>query len=137
MRLIAVVMGEESSEVRNQEVSKVLDHGFANYSTLNILDTNSKVGNVIVYKSKIDNIDLIPKEDLTILYKKLDNKPEITYELDIKEIEAPIKKGDIVGKIKVYKNGEYLKNINVTVPYDINRINILGQYIKNIKNIFN
>ena len=136
MRLIAVVMGEESSEVRNQEVSKMLDHGFANYSTLNIIENGSKVDNIIVHKSKVDNIDLISLEDVTVLYKKTDVKPDITYELDIKEIEAPIKKGDKVGKLKIYKNGEYLKNIDITVKEDIKRINIFGAYFKNIKYLF-
>ena len=136
MRLIAVVMGEESSEVRNSEVSKMLDHGFANYSTLNVIEKDNKVGNVIVHKSKIDNVDLISLEDVTVLYKKTDTKPDITYELDIKEIEASIKRGDKVGKLKIYKNGEYLKNIEVTVKEDIKRINIFGAYLKNLKNIF-
>ena len=137
MRLIAVVMGEESSEERNKEVSKMLDHGFANYSTLNVIEKDNKVGSVIVHKSNIDKIDLISMEDVTVLYKKTDTKPDITYELDIKEIEAPFKKGDKIGRLKVYKNGEYFKNINVTVPYDIKKINIFGAYFKNIKNIFN
>ena len=31
--LIAVVLGAETSQIRNKEVAKILDYGFANYKT--------------------------------------------------------------------------------------------------------
>ena len=37
MRIIAVVMGEETSKIRNQEVSEMLDYAFAQYKTENLL----------------------------------------------------------------------------------------------------
>ena len=136
MRLIAVVMGEESSEVRNKEVSEMLDHGFANYGLINVLTTNDIVGSTKVIKSKINNINLYPNENITLLYKKIDSKPNITYDLDIKTLEAPLKKGSKVGKLKISKNDNYLKSIDLIINEDIEKINFLEQLLLNFKRIF-
>lgn len=136
MRLIAVVMGEESSETRNQEVSQMLDHGFANYGIVNVLTTNDKVGNTNVIKSKKETIDLYPIDNVTLLYKKIDSKPNITYELDVKTLEAPLKKGNIVGKLKINKNDNYFKSIDLVINEDIEKINFIEQYLLNLKRIF-
>lgn len=135
-RLIAVVMGEEDSETRNKEVSEMLDYGFANYGTLNVLTTQDKVGEVKIIKSKKNSIDLYPNEDVIVLYKKINDKPNITYEIDVKTKEAPLKKGDIVGKLKINKDNNYFKTIDLVINEDIKRINLLEQYIMNIKKIF-
>ena len=136
MRLIAVVMGEESSETRNQEVSQMLDYGFANYGIVNVLTTNDKVGNTNVIKSKKETIDLYPIDNVTLLYKKIDSKPNITYELDVKTLEAPLKKGNIVGKLKINKNDNYFKSIDLVINEDIEKINFIEQYLLNLKRIF-
>ncbi len=136
MRLIAVVMGEESSETRNQEVSQMLDYGFANYGIVNVLTTKDKVGNTNVIKSKKETIDLYPIDNVTLLYKKIDSKPNITYELDVKTLEAPLKKGNIVGKLKINKNDNYFKSIDLVINEDIEKINFIEQYLLNLKRIF-
>ena len=115
MRLIAVVMGEEDNNVRNSEVTKMLDYGFANYGLINVLSKDSIIDNVKVIKGKVNNIDIIPLEEVKILYKKINDKPNITYELNIKELEAPLKKGNKIGKLKISKDNNYFKTINVTV----------------------
>ncbi len=136
LRLIAVVMGEEDSNVRNTEVTNMLDYGFNNYELLNVVSKDKVVGNVKVIKGKKDNVDIIPLEDIDILYKKMDEKPNITYELDIKELSSPLKINDKVGKLKIKNNDNIINTIDVTVKENIERINLFEQYIKNIKKIF-
>lgn len=136
MRLIAVVMGEEDNNVRNTEASKMLDYGFANYGLIDVLSKNTVIDNVKVLKGKVDNVDIIPLESVTVLYKKTNEKPNIEYKLDIKELESPLRNGDIVGKLRINKDNNYFKTINVTVKENIEKTNIFEQYIKNMKKIF-
>ena len=87
-------------------------------------------------EGKVNNIDIIPLEEVKILYKKINDKPNITYELNIKELEAPLKKGNKIGKLKISKDNNYFKTINVTVSENVDKINIFEQFIKNLKQIF-
>lgn len=136
MRVIAVVMGEENSNTRNSEVSEMLDYAFSNYGVLNVLSSKDKVATLDIINGKKNNTPLYSKEDMIVLYKKIDKKPIITYELNILKNQAPLKKGSVVGKIKINKNDNYLKSIDLVINEDIEKLNFIEQYFKNIKNIF-
>ena len=52
MRIIAVVMGEETSKIRNQEVSEMLDYAFAQYKAINMLKNKNTLGEYRVENGK-------------------------------------------------------------------------------------
>ena len=51
-RVIAVVMGEETSKIRNQEVSEMLDYAFAQYKVINVLKNKNSLGKYRVENGK-------------------------------------------------------------------------------------
>lgn len=135
MRVIAVVMGEPDSGVRNDEVSGMLDYAFAQYKLDTILNKNKVLKNININKGKKENVNIISKEDVTLLKKKIDKDKEIKYDLKLKEIKLPIKKGDNVGILSIYVDNELYKNINVTVNEDVKKVDIFtlyGRYLKKI-----
>jgi len=135
MRVIATVMGEPSSTTRNSEVSGMLDYAFAQMGLKKLLSTNSVVETINLPKSKKDEIKIVPKEDVNILYKKIDGEITPTYEIDIKKINVPIKKGDVVGKLYVKNNDEIINKIDLTVLESVEKCNLFELYIKYLKNI--
>lgn len=135
MRVIAVVMGEPDSGVRNDEVSGMLDYAFAQYKLDTILNKNKVLKNININKGKKENVNIISKEDVTLLKKKIDKDKEIKYDLKLKDIKLPIKKGDNVGILSIYVDNELYKNINVTVNEDVKKVDIFtlyGRYLKKI-----
>ena len=99
MRVIAVVMGEPESTTRTTDVSAMLDYAFAQYDVESFLSTDSVIDTVYVNKGKREYIDIVPKDNVTILNKKVDNKKNVTYDLKLDNLKLPIKKGDSVGKL--------------------------------------
>ena len=67
MRLITVIMGSETSEIRNKETTEMLDYGFAQYKLNTLLTKNSEVGKIEVTNGEKENVSVIPKEDITFL----------------------------------------------------------------------
>lgn len=130
MRLIAVVMGEADSNVRNNEVSAMLDYGYNLYSKETIIDKDSIVGTVPVEKGKYRTVDIVPAEEVSILYKKGNEKKNFEYKLNVDKIEAPVKAGDVVGKINVLQDGEVVKCVNATVARDVGKANIFELYVR-------
>lgn len=136
MRLITVVMNEPSTQIRNGETSSMLDYGFNMYSVNKILDTDTSL-----QKSKVElgndlEVEIVPTEEVKILNNKNSDERNVTYELELNTIKAPVKKGDIVGKIKVYEDNKVINEINATVKYDIDKANIFKIYYRNLKNLF-
>ncbi|MBQ9023798.1 MAG: D-alanyl-D-alanine carboxypeptidase [Bacilli bacterium] len=137
MRLISVAMGEDTSKIRNEEITKMLDYGFNTYKVNKFLTKNTKVGELKNDKSNLSKVNIVPIEDINVLNKKGNNKRELSYKLNITNNELPIKKGDIVGYLQIKENGNNLYKINVTVQKDLKKANILELLVKNIGEVFN
>ena len=103
MRLIAVAMGEETSKIRNEEISKMLDYGFNTYEVNGFLSKTKKVGELKNDKSKFTKVDVVPKDDINILNKKGNKTRKLSYKLNITNDKLPIKKGDKVGYLDIYE----------------------------------
>lgn len=136
MRLITVVMNEPSTQIRNGETSSMLDYGFNMYSVNKILDTDTSLQKSKVELGSVLEVEIVPTEEVKILNNKNSDKRNVTYELELNTIKAPVKKGDIVGKIKVYEDNKVINEINATVKYDVDKANIFKIYYRNLKNLF-
>lgn len=135
MTLISVVLGSPTTKIRFAEAAKLLDYGFAAYESINIASKNQVLGQIRVDKGKIDNLNAIAEENINILVKKEDRQ-SITKEIHLEnEISAPIKKGDVVGEIVIFKDNQILKTFPLVCDQDIDRAGIFSLYYKIFKNI--
>ena len=135
MRLISVVMGEENTDNRTTDTLAMLDYGFNMYSIDKVVNKDKSLGNVRVNLGDIENVDIMLEEDITILNNNQKGKKNITYEINTNNINAPVKKGDVVGKIDVYEEGRYLYSRDITVMNDIEKANIFKVFIRNLRDI--
>ena len=135
MRLIGVIMGEETSVKRNEEMSKMLDYGFNLYTVKGYLTTKTKVGTFKNDKSRTGRVNVVPTQDINVLNKKGNKDRELSYNLEIIKKDIPIKKGDVIGYLSVHENNKEIYKINVTVDEDVERANILELLLRNIKDI--
>ena len=135
MRIIAVVMGEPDSKTRSKEISEMLDYAFAQYKIKNLLK-EKYVGKYIVDKGEERYAKVIPKEEVTILSKKADKDKKANYKIEINKLKAPIKKGEVIGNLKIKENGKVIRTIDLTVDKNIKKISLWKLYLRNLKDIF-
>lgn len=135
MRVIAVVMGEADSKTRNQEVSEMLDYAFAQYKLENLLEDGYSLGKYKVYNGKDEFVTVIPKDGATILRKKGEKSSKATYEADVYELKAPLKKGDVVGTLKIKEDGKVIRKVKLTVDKNVKKANYLELLGRNIRDM--
>lgn len=135
MRLITVVMKEETANKRSADTTKMLDYGFNVYMIQSILDEKTTIEKRKVELGKDLMTEIIPKENITILNKKSDELKNITYKTNIDKIVAPIKKGDKVGTIDILEDNKVISTIDATVKNDIDKASIITIYLRNLKEI--
>ena len=135
MRLISVVMGEPEATTRSSETTGLINYGFSMYSLEKMLTTSSNLCNAKVYQGENEYVTLQPLKDVSILNNKNKEKRNVTYTLDIKTIKAPVKKGEIVGKLNVIENGKTIDKIDVTVKENVKKATLIKMYLRNLKNI--
>ena len=136
MRIIAIVMGEPDSKTRSKEISEMLDYSYAQFKTENLLKNKSSIGKYEVDKGKEKYVTIIPKDKATVLRKKSKTLAHASYKVKLYNLKAPLKKGDIVGKLKIQENNKTIRTIDLTVNKNIKKANILELYIRNLKDIF-
>ena len=135
MRLIAITLGEKSGKVRNQETMDLLDYGFNNYKVNLIKSKNDVIKEIKLDKGESEKVGIIAKEDVNILSKKTDT--DIRYDTDIRlnDIKYPIKVGDVIGKILVKDNEKVIREVDLTVNQDVNKVGFIKLFGRTLKNI--
>lgn len=135
MRLISVVMGEESSEKRSADTLAMLDYGFNMYSIDTIVKHDKSLGKIKVNMGNNEYTDIVSKKDISVLNNSQEEKRNVTYEIKTDKILAPVKVGDTVGKISVYENNTFKYSIPLTVSNDISKANIFKVIIRNLRDV--
>lgn len=135
MRLIAVVMGEPTSSIRNSEVSTLLDYGYNLYQKDTYITTEEIIDTVPVEKGKEEFANIVVLNDVGTINKKGHKMGEVTYELDLKKIKAPVKKGDIVGNLTIKEDGKVVNNVDVTVDKSIDKAGLFTIYFRYLRDI--
>ena len=135
MRLITVVMGEPTSQVRNAETTTMLDYGFNTYQIDKILSKDTIISKENVLLGEKNTVEITPKEDITILNTKIGTKRNITYKLELDDIKAPLKIGDKVGKINVIEDNKTIMTIDAIANNNIKKLNIFKSYYKELLSI--
>ena len=129
-------MGEETSDKRSSDTLAMLDYGFNMYSIDTIISKDNLLGNIKVNLGEQENVDIKIENDINILNNNQLGKRNITYEVNTYNVSAPVKIGDIIGKILVYEDGKYLFSENITVVNNVEKANILKIFLRNLKDIF-
>ncbi len=101
LRLISVVLGAETSQVRFNESAALLNYGFANYKGVALASKTEVVKKVRVYAGDIDFVDAVPADDTVVGVKKGETEG-LTRRIMVPDlIPAPVQKGAKVGELQV------------------------------------
>jgi D-alanyl-D-alanine carboxypeptidase (penicillin-binding protein 5/6) len=99
MRLLAVVMGAQNSQIREREALKLLNYGFRNFTMVQPFQEGQAVAKAKVWKGQKDEVQIYPAETPAFLIQQ-SQKNQLKWEIDASsDIVAPIKAGQEMGKL--------------------------------------
>lgn len=128
MRLISVVMGVPTYKGREVESKKLLQWGFANFETLKTYKANEEISTQSVYYGDKGEVKVGVLQDGFITVpkgKQADLKAR--YELDNKYLQAPLAKGQVVGKIIYQLDGKDVATVSLQALEDVQEGGFLGK----------
>ncbi len=124
MELIAVTMGSATSDERFASARKLLDYGFGNFTVYTPQVDQTQLLPVKVLRGVESGVAVEAPELSSVVVQKGKEK-EITQSLTmVEDVQAPVEKGQVVGKITVSmgeeKLGEYpVKTVSAVKKLDI------------------
>ena len=113
MRLISVVMGAENDDSRVRESQKLLTYGFRNFETSTIYEESEIVKSAPLFYGVEEVISLGVSENVSVTiprgsYEKLEAQIKVP-----KIIEAPVRKGDVLGELLLMMDEEAIYRTSV------------------------
>ena len=132
MRLIAVVLGGDSSKGRFNEAMELLEWGFANYEILRLDAPPEEVSmSVSVRGGKAEQISVEPEMPFCLLIEKGEDA-QLRHEVRLPDsVNAPLAKGQTLGEWVVFRGEEEVGNIPLSATEAVEKAGF-GDFVKKI-----
>lgn len=134
-RLIGAMGGMSSMKERSEETEKLMSWGFREFNNYKIVEKGKIIKEIPVWMGDEKTVNLVVDQDFSVTVKKsLASKIVVTSIYDI-PAQAPIKKGDKLGELKI----EIPERDEIIIPLvadkDVAKKGVFSKIIANIKYI--
>lgn len=133
MDLICVIMAADTRDIRNEEAKKLLDWGFANYELFSA--PAETLGELDVLFGVQDKLKVEQKEFSCVVKKGEGKKIEKLIEL-ADEVKAPVKKGDVVGRVEYRIGDNVVGQTDIISTNEIEKISFWQLFFRTVKRLF-
>ena len=131
-RVIAVVSGFDTKNLRSSEALKLLNWGFRNTNTFEISKINFSIYEIDTWLGKENKIAAISKNDYYITINKKDIR-HLTVSLKYDgPIKAPIKQGEKIADLVIKKKDEIIKTLPLYASTDLKKVNFFKSLITSL-----
>lgn len=132
MQLCAVVLGSDTSQLRFNAASTLLNYGFNNF-TVKGMSKGEAVGEVKVKKGDKEKVTGVLSEDCMTVCEKT-GAGEIKKTVSMYEnIEAPVEKGEKVGEITLEVGNGEIKKCDIVAEDSVGKITFAKMYREILK----
>ena len=133
-RLIGIILGAQTHEDRLNKTIELLEYGKNSFIKIKLTDVSEAVDKVYISNSKAGKVDVFPVSELNKVIKTQDVvTTKITYNESVK---APLSKGEKIGTISIFVNGEEIGQVDAAVNENIEKANIFVRIARFFKNLF-
>lgn len=126
LRLIGISMGSRNYEDRTYVSKYLVQYAKDNYIKREYLNSDRAIDSVIIRKGLPQEIDIYPEEGFSLLSKQI---TDISYKIELKELEAPIPENTNLGTISVIENGEVLYKGNLVNKEKVEKQNLIAAFL--------
>ncbi len=136
MRLISVVLGAGSENSRSESSQRLLEYGFRTFETHKVYDGGEVLSEVRVWSGDKKNVAAGVMDDFYVSTGKgRYDQIKGVVQFD-KSIDAPIRRGDVLGKIILSDEGTILKEADLLALEDVAEGGIWSRMSDSVLKIF-
>lgn len=137
MKLIAVVLGTESSKDRFAETTKLLNYGFGTFENKKIITKSQELSEKLkISNGKQKDISIQYKEDFYYTCAK-NEKANITTKVELNtNLKAPISKGEKVGKVLIIVDNIVVGEIEIISAESVDKTTVFDNIVRILDNYY-
>ena len=131
-RLVAVGSGFETKNARSKESSKLLIYGLTNFDLVEISKKTEAFDYINVWLGKEQTVKVYTKENIYKTIKKGQKKLLKVKMIYDGPIEAPIKKDQVLAKLKIIYDENQIGEYELLALNDVKKVNIFTRLFKSL-----
>ena len=131
-RLIAVGSGFENKQARSRQSSKLLIYGLTNFDLVEISRKDIPIDSVDVWLGKENSVKVYTEDDIYKTIKKGQKKKLKVKVIYSGPIEAPIKKDQILAKLRIIYDQEQIGEYDLLSAKEVKKVNIFSRLLKSL-----
>jgi len=125
LRLVSVVLGADTSDIRFQDARALLNYGFAHFQAHPVASKGDALGRVKVWLGVTEEVDALAEEDLALTVPKGRDVP-IEERVEVPSLVlAPLRRGEPLGELVVSVEGQEQARVTLVASEDVPRVTLL------------
>ena len=94
------------------------------------MQKEQKIKNIKLNKTKQNEVNLVLENDVAIINKKGEEIKDYSYEIKLNDINLPIKKGEVLGRLELKSDNKIISSTNLLADRNLEKANIFTQYLR-------
>ncbi|MGE0108544.1 MAG: D-alanyl-D-alanine carboxypeptidase family protein [Bdellovibrionales bacterium] len=133
-RVITVINGLKNNKLRGSESERLLDLAFHGFKTYRIVEKGKELGDALLWLGQAPTVSVVAAEDVSLVLSEAAHDKITIEKLVAKETEAPIRKGQLMGKL-IVKGGENMDPVEVKLlaAHDVLRLGFIPATFAKVK----
>lgn len=137
LRVIAVVMGAPTPKDRNKNITNMLNYAFSQFDSHLLYEKGDVLQTVRVDKGEQSLMQMVVPYQISVLTKKGESvdlyQPSIHA---IEDLRAPIQKGDVIGQVRIQKDGQVISEVDIYATEDMPKASLWTIFKRTTKGLF-
>jgi D-alanyl-D-alanine carboxypeptidase (penicillin-binding protein 5/6) len=124
LRLVSVVLGADTSDMRFQDTRALLNYGFAHFQAHPVASEGDAIRRVKVWLGVSEEVDALAGEDLALTLPK---GRDVTIEQRVEvlgSVLAPLKRGEPLGELVISVEGQDEARVTLVAAEDVPRVTL-------------
>ncbi|MBE7941872.1 MULTISPECIES: D-alanyl-D-alanine carboxypeptidase family protein [Ramlibacter] len=134
MRLITVILNTHSAQARADETRALLGWGFSSFEKATPIQPNTTVGTAQVKYGKAETVPAVLQAPWTLVVPR---GQQVQTAVQLKpELEAPVAKGAVIGKVVATSNGKTVGEAPLVAQAEVERAGFFGRTWQQVTRLF-
>lgn len=129
IEMIAVVMAEPDSKTRVKDAIAMLNYGFGKCSRYRDDKVLGKAVHAEVVKGTEKEVEGEVKDSFQYIDVEGADLSAIEKKTELKKVKAPVKKGEVIGKVVYSLNGEDIGEVSITAKNSVKKMTFLTAFL--------
>ncbi|MEG6510949.1 D-alanyl-D-alanine carboxypeptidase family protein [Desulforamulus ruminis] len=136
LRLVSVVLGCPMPRTHFQETIKLFNYGFAKYKAVNLAEAGQVIGEIAVDKGEVEKLKIATADPVGLVVLKGQEKT-VQGKVQLPDkIEAPVKKGQVIGQYLVMKDGQEVLKVNLVAQKEVQKASAFRLFNKVLDRVY-